>query len=138
MPKTILDFTIRLIGFQSIGFLGFQNGVSIMVLERNKAYLLSYQNGGKGRATYRVVLVTSVQDDVIYATPIRKLAAWEAEREVCRRLECGFFTKRPHPQTYKPERIRHVKTDVKNYREYMDGKVKNLVNQSLDEMANAR
>lgn len=109
-----------------------------MVLERGKAYLLSYQNGGKGRATYRVVLVTSVQDGVIYATPIRKLAAWEAEREVCRRLECGFFTKRPNPQTYKPERIKHVKTAVKDYRHYLDGKVKNIVNQSLDEMANAR
>lgn len=109
-----------------------------MVLERGKAYLLSYQNGGKGRATYRVVLVTSVRDGKIFATPIRKLAEWEAEREVCKQLECGFFSKRPNPQTYYPERVKHVKTAVKEYRKYMDAKVKNIVKQKLDEVLTAR
>lgn len=135
---TPLEFITQPIGFRLIGFQGFSLGVFKMILERGKAYLLSYQNGGEGRATYRVILITSVRDGIVFATPIRKLAAWEAEREVCRRLECGFFTKRPKPQTYKPERIKHVKTDVKNYREYMDAKVRNIVNQSIDEMANAR
>jgi hypothetical protein len=109
-----------------------------MVLERGKAYLLSYQNGGKGRAIYRVVLVTSVRDGKIFATPIRKLAEWEAERAVCETLECGFFSKRPNPQTYYPERVKHVKTDVKDYRKYMDAKVANVVKNKLDEMASAR
>ena len=132
MPKTPLDF-----GCVDCVFC-FCQGVDIMVLERGKAYLLSYQNKGKGRATYRVILVTSVRDGIVFATPIRKLAAWEAEREVCKRLECGFYTDRPQPQTYKPERIKHVKTDVKNYREYMDAKVKNIVKQKLDMVENAR
>lgn len=113
-----------------------------MNFERGQAYLISYQNGGKGRATYRVVLVCSLRDlitkGVVLATPIRKLAEWEAERELCEQLGCVHFAKRPNPQTYYIERVKHVKTAVKDYRHYMDAKVKNIVKHKLDMIENAR
>ena len=109
-----------------------------MKLERGKVYLISYQNGGEGRPTYRAVLITSLNHGKIYGTPVRKLSEWEAEREVCKSLGCEFYAKRPHPQTYYPERVKHIKTEVKDYRKYMDGKVAKVVKMKLDAIETAR
>jgi hypothetical protein len=110
--------------------------------ERGQAYLISYQNKGAIRPTYRVVLVCSLRDlltkGVVLATPIRKLSEWEAEREVCKQLGCAFFAKRPNPQTYYLERVKHVKTAVRDYRKYMDKKVEKIVKLKLDMVETVR
>lgn len=110
-------------------------------LERNKAYLVSYKSKGAIRPTYRVVLVCSLRDlhtkGKVLATPIRKLAAWEAEREVCKGMGILFLTPRPIPQGYFADSVKHIKTEIKDYRKYMDAKVKNIVKLKLDMVENA-
>jgi hypothetical protein len=117
------------------------SNVNCEILERGKAYLVSYKNKGAIRPTYRVVLVCSLRDLLtkgkVLATPIRKLAEWEAEREVCKGMGILFLTPRPNPQGYMVESFKHIKTEIKDYRKYMDAKVSKIVRLKLDMVESA-
>lgn len=107
------------------------------ILKRGEAYVVSYLKKGEVKAPFRTVLICSVHADIVYAIPAELIAEFEAEREVCKRMECGFFSERPHPQTFKKEGFLHISVKVSKYRPYMDSKVAKIVRQKLDMIENA-
>ena len=108
------------------------------ILKRGEAYVVSYLKTEEVKAPFRTILVCSVQADRVYAIPAELIAEYEAEREVCRKLECGFFSERPNPQTFKKDRFLCISTKVAKYRPYMDSKVAKKVKSKLDMVENAR